>query len=59
MVVVVNKMDKVDYSEKNFTKIVKDVTEVFQQLNMHVEEFIPVSALYGDNVCSSLSETRS
>lgn len=52
LVVVVNKMDKVDYSEKNFTKIVKDVTEVFQQLNMHVEEFIPVSALYGDNVCN-------
>jgi bifunctional enzyme CysN/CysC len=50
LVVAVNKMDLVDYSEEVFNNIVQDYREFSQKLDIHDISFIPVSALDGDNV---------
>ncbi len=50
VVVCVNKMDLVDYSRERFEEIVADYREFAQKLSVHDIEFIPVSALKGDNV---------
>jgi bifunctional enzyme CysN/CysC len=50
MIVAINKMDLVDYSEDVYWKIVKEYEEFSAKLNIHDITFIPVSALRGDNV---------
>lgn len=50
LVVAVNKMDLVDYSQDIYEQIVKDYTDFSQKLNVQGVTFIPVSALRGDNV---------
>ncbi len=50
MVVCVNKMDLVGYSQNRFEEIVSEYTAFAEKLNVHDIEFIPVSALHGDNV---------
>ena len=50
LVVAVNKMDSVDYSEEVYWRIVREYEEFSSKLNIHDITFIPVSALKGDNV---------
>ena len=50
VVVCVNKMDMVDYSEEVFDKIHADYHSLAVKLNIHEVTFIPVSALRGDNI---------
>jgi len=50
LVVAVNKMDLVDFSEEVFRRIVDDYTEFCEKLDIRDITFIPVSALCGDNV---------
>jgi bifunctional enzyme CysN/CysC len=50
LLVAVNKMDLVEYSEERYTEIVREFLEFSQKLNVHDIVFIPVSALKGDNV---------
>jgi bifunctional enzyme CysN/CysC len=50
LVVAVNKMDLVDYSQERFDQIVADYTDFSSKLDVHDITFIPVSALNGDNV---------
>ena len=50
LVVAVNKMDLVDYSEDIYNDIVRDYSEFSQKLDIHDITFIPISALDGDNV---------
>ena len=50
LVVAINKMDLVDYSQDIYNQIVNDYTEFSQKLNVQGVTFIPVSALRGDNV---------
>lgn len=50
LVICVNKMDLVDYSEDVFNQIVKDFKEFASRLDVPDLRFIPVSALLGDNV---------
>jgi sulfate adenylyltransferase large subunit len=55
VIVAINKMDLVDYSEDVFTKITQDFREFFAGLDVDGQEdtvlhFVPVSALAGDNV---------
>ncbi|MBD5534776.1 MAG: GTP-binding protein [Lachnospiraceae bacterium] len=52
VIVVVNKMDKVNYSEERYNEILKDIKEVFRKLHLQSIQYIPVSALDGDNVCN-------
>jgi len=50
VVVAVNKMDLVDYDEAVFEKIVEDYKSFASRLNIPQISFIPISALFGDNV---------
>lgn len=50
LVVAVNKMDLVGYSEEVFNAIAREYREFSEKLEMHDVVFMPVSALRGDNV---------
>lgn len=50
VLVCVNKMDLVDYSQDAFNKIVEDYKVFAKPLNLKNISFIPASALAGDNV---------
>lgn len=49
-IVCVNKMDLVDYDEDIFNKIVADFKAFSSKLDIKDVQFIPISALEGDNV---------
>ena len=50
VVVAVNKMDLVDFSEERFREIEADLQALSSRLGLHDERAIPMSALRGDNV---------
>lgn len=57
VVVAINKMDLVDYSEDVFNKIRSDYEEFAARLDLPDVHFIPLSALKGDNVVSPSPNT--
>lgn len=57
VVVCVNKMDLVDFSEEKFNKIREDYTNFASKLNIPDIRFIPISALMGDNVVEPSKNT--
>ncbi|TKK71974.1 sulfate adenylyltransferase subunit CysN [Ilyomonas limi] len=58
IIVCVNKMDLVDYSEEVFNKIVEDYTEFASKLDVTDIRYIPISALNGDNVVNHSEHTK-
>ncbi|MCP4303636.1 MAG: sulfate adenylyltransferase [Actinomycetia bacterium] len=50
LVVCVNKMDLVDYSQERYDEIVDEFREFATRLDVHDLRFVPISALKGDNV---------
>ena len=50
VVVAINKMDLVEYSQDVFNNIVIDYAEVATQLGLSEVTYIPISALNGDNI---------
>ncbi|RMF38290.1 MAG: sulfate adenylyltransferase subunit CysN, partial [Planctomycetota bacterium] len=50
VVVTVNKMDLVDYSQQRFEEICDDYRDFAHRLDLPDLHFIPISALLGDNV---------
>jgi sulfate adenylyltransferase subunit 1 len=50
VIVCVNKMDLVDYDQETFEKIKAEYTELSSKLSIPDIQFIPISALKGDNV---------
>src|SRR6185436_20820214 len=50
LVLAVNKMDLVDFSEEVYNRIHKEFTQFATKLNIPDLEVIPISALQGDNV---------
>ncbi|MCB1269218.1 MAG: sulfate adenylyltransferase subunit CysN [Microthrixaceae bacterium] len=50
LVVAVNKMDLVDYSQARFDEIVEEFRQFAMKLEVADLAFIPISALHGDNV---------
>lgn len=57
VVICVNKMDLVDYSEEVFEEIKKDYKEFSAKLSVKDVTFIPISALIGDNVVDKSERT--
>ncbi|MCC5944395.1 MAG: GTP-binding protein [Bernardetiaceae bacterium] len=55
-VVAINKMDLVDYSEDRFYEIVREFAKITEKINVPNINFIPISALKGDNVVSVAQE---
>ena len=56
IIVVINKMDLVDYDEVTFNRLKSEVSEMLAQLGYTEPGFIPVSAMEGDNIY--LASTR-
>ena len=52
VVVVLNKMDLVDFSEERFDTIKKDAAEWLKSISIEPTFYIPISAIKGDNVAS-------
>jgi len=50
IIVAVNKMDLVGYSQEVFERIVKDYTDFAARLELNDVRFLPMAALRGDNV---------
>ncbi|BBB25459.1 sulfate adenylyltransferase subunit CysN [Amphritea japonica] len=50
IVVAINKMDLVEYSEKTYTEIKEDYIKFAKQIGIEQITFIPMSALAGDNI---------
>jgi sulfate adenylyltransferase subunit 1 len=50
VVVAVNKMDMVDYSQDTYNNILIDFAKVAASLNLKNVTYIPISALNGDNI---------
>ncbi|WP_280564671.1 sulfate adenylyltransferase subunit CysN [Chromohalobacter sp. 48-RD10] len=50
VVVAINKMDLVDYSQARFDELVEEYREFAKQVGLEKITFIPMSALKGDNV---------
>ncbi|WNC71225.1 sulfate adenylyltransferase subunit CysN [Thalassotalea psychrophila] len=50
IIVAVNKMDLVEYSQDEYRKIKTEYREFAEQINLHDIRFVPISALKGDNV---------
>ncbi len=56
VVVLMNKMDLVDYRQAVFTALEQEITDFLAQLNMHPKAILPVSALTGENVTRTSGE---
>ena len=56
MVVCINKMDMVGYSEERFNEIRREFEEFAAKLKLQDVTFIPISALIGDNVVTRSAE---
>ena len=50
LVVCVNKMDLVNWSQETFEKLNKEIIEFFKKVDRHEITVIPISAYLGDNV---------
>ena len=50
VVVAINKMDLVDYSEARYNEIKADYEQVASQLGIQNVTYIPIAALHGDNI---------
>jgi len=57
LIVCVNKMDLVDYSQEAFDKIVDQYSTFASKLEVKDIRFIPISALEGDNVVNRSEKT--
>lgn len=57
IILCINKMDLVDYSEKQYEKIRKEFKAFASKLNIPDIRYIPISALYGDNVVKKSEKT--
>jgi len=56
VIVCVNKMDLVDYSEDIYNSVVEDYQKFSSKLDVQDVRFIPISALEGDNVVNTSSK---
>lgn len=56
-IVAINKMDLVDFSEERYEEIKNDYLEFAKDLDLPDVQFLPISALKGDNVVSISEQT--
>lgn len=50
VIIVINKLDLINYSQDVFNKLKNDYTVFLNKLNIKPDTFIPVSAKFGDNI---------
>ena len=57
IVICVNKMDLVDYSQEVYNTIQEEFEDFASKLDVYDVHFIPISALHGDNIVSRSQQT--
>ncbi|MBP1985924.1 translation elongation factor EF-1 subunit alpha [Halolamina salifodinae] len=59
LVIGINKMDLVDYSEDSYKEVVEEVTNLLNQVQFATDDttFIPISAFEGDNIAEESEQT--
>ncbi|MCD7973603.1 MAG: GTP-binding protein [Candidatus Azobacteroides sp.] len=57
VVIAINKMDLVDFSEEVYTRIKAEYTEIARKLNLKNVHYLPISARDGDNVVNRSEKT--
>jgi elongation factor 1-alpha len=59
LIIAVNKMDTVDYSEDAYEEVSEEVGTLLKQVNFKSDDatFVPISAFEGDNIAESSGET--
>ncbi len=57
IVVVINKMDAVDYSEEKFNEAAEAMTKLMRSVGATPKEVIPISAYVGDNIKTRSDKT--
>lgn len=55
--VAVNKMDLVDYSQERYEEVKRDFNKFLNTLNIYPLDYIPVSAVNGENIASKSQKT--
>lgn len=58
VVIVINKMDRLDFNEAVFRKIQRETAGLFAQIQLRSRYCIPISAKQGDNLVARSKETR-
>jgi len=59
LIIGINKMDLVDYSEDSYKSVIDEVTDLLNQVQFATDDttFIPISAFEGDNIAEESDET--
>jgi bifunctional enzyme CysN/CysC len=57
IIIAVNKMDLVDFSQRFFDEIVEDYCAFSEKLEIPDIQFVPISALHGDNIVTTSVNT--
>ncbi len=57
VIVAINKMDLVNYSEETFNQIKQDFEALLPELNYNEVHYVPISALEGDNIVTHSAQT--
>ncbi|MBP7654838.1 GTP-binding protein [Candidatus Dependentiae bacterium] len=57
VIAVINKIDRVDYSEARYNELKTKLTEIFESLKFETYSFIPISAKKGDNIAIKSKNT--
>jgi len=57
VVVLVNKMDLVDFDKKTYESITSEFSEFLKKIHVKPLNYIPISAFYGDNIAEKSSNT--
>jgi bifunctional enzyme CysN/CysC len=58
LIVVINKMDLIDYNQKIYDNIVSEYTDFLNKINLNPRAFIPVSARDGINIAAKGGEMK-
>lgn len=53
LIVLINKMDLVNYNADRYTKVKKRISEMLSNLGISPLAYIPISAKNGDNICKN------
>ncbi len=53
VIVAINKMDLVDYSEQRFKEVETEIRTYLQEIGLSAQSVIPVSAMHGENLAST------
>ena len=56
VIVLYNKMDKIDYKHKIFLNVKNDLEDYLQKININIHDSIPISAKHGDNISKNSLE---